>query len=493
MAAKSEKNFWGLKHDSLLSRALTSKPGKRHAEVIVQTTKKAQPPSEWRRYFADGGDASAVRVSDGGEGVRVLVTPLAPSDVENDKRLIARATTRVRDAMGALISTLERLEVDSADLDLRVNDEELAAAITGLEIAHYRYKRVRKGEAPKVRLILKHDGQTLSGKNLEAQTYAGQAVNLARHLVNLPPADLNPVSYAAFVKDFFAGVKGVKVEVWDEKRLRAEKMGLHLGVGQGSDIPPRFVHVRYRPSRADKRSPIALVGKGITFDTGGLDIKPSSGMRLMKKDMGGSASVVGLAYWAARTQLPLALDFYLALAENAVSGHAFRPSDVLTARNGLEVEVHNTDAEGRLVLADALDVAVTSKDKPRAVLDLATLTGAIKVALGSGLAGLFSNDLKLGEGLAESAQDAGDLVWPMPLFQKYRANMNSNFADLVNAVDGFGGAVTAALFLERFVKDVPWAHFDIYAWKDSADGCWLESGGSGQSVLGVARWLESQV
>jgi leucyl aminopeptidase len=143
-------------------------------------------------------------------------------------------------------------------------------------------------------------------------------------------------------------------------------------------------------------------------------------------------------------------------------------------------------------LADAMDVAVTAKEKPRLLIDLATLTGAIKVALGGGLAGLFSNDMKLTSALVSAGREAGELSWPMPLYQKYRAQTASNFADMVNSVDGFGGAVTAALFLEKFVKDVPWAHFDIYAWKDSADGCMLEGGGNGQTVATLALWLKSQ-
>ncbi|NJM10264.1 MAG: hypothetical protein HC883_05235 [Bdellovibrionaceae bacterium] len=196
-------------------------------------------------------------------------------------------------------------------------------------------------------------------------------------------------------------------------------------------------------------------------------------------------------YWAARSGLKQAIDAYLPLAENAISGISFRPSDVLTARNGMTVEIHNTDAEGRLVLGDALDVAVTNKEKPRYVIDVATLTGAIKVALGSQLAGLFSNDPKLAAGIATAGQAVGDLTWTMPLFQRYRSATSSNFADMVNAIDGFGGAVTAALFLEKFVKDVPWAHLDIYAWKDSAEGAWLEGGGSGQSIACLSVWLQN--
>jgi leucyl aminopeptidase len=493
MATRTGKNIWGFSRQSILSRYSGDRASKaqRVAEVIVHSGKKAVVGKEWRDQFHDTASSATalLRMSDSGRVIKILVSPLAVQESETDSRLKTAPAARIRDAMGPLLSALERLEIEHADIQLDLKQDEAEAAIVGLEIALYRFKRVLKNEQPKISLSLRHKGKVLNAKALEAATVLGQAVNVARHLVNLPPNELNPVTYAGFVQTFMTGLKGVKVDVWDEKRLRQEGMNLHAGVGQGSNSPPRLIHIRYRPSAAGKKAPVAFVGKGITFDTGGLDIKPSSGMRLMKKDMGGSASVLGLAYWAVRAGVKAPLDFYIATAENSVSGEAFRPSDVLTARNGMSVEIHNTDAEGRLVLADALDVAVTAKEKPRAVIDVATLTGAIKVALGSGMAGVFCNDVKLASTLVQAGYEMGDLAWPMPLFQKYRSSMNSNFADMVNATDGFGGAVTAALFLEKFVRDVPWAHFDIYAWKDSAEGCWLEGGGSGQSVMGLANWL----
>ncbi len=490
MPAHQRKKFWGFSRESILSRHLGLKAEGRSAEVLVHMGKKAVVPKEWREHFHDAtGSATAlVRVVDLADHPRILISPAAPSDVENDPRLKAKPTTRVRDAMGPLISQLERMDIQSAVIQLELSPAELLAAVTGLEIALYRYKRALNEEVPKFKLIITNKGKPVTAKQVESLAVSGQSVNLARHLTNLPPNELNPVSYADFVRDFLDGQKGLKVDIWDEKRIKKENMGLHFAVGQGSSYPPRLVHIRYRPARS-KGAPIAVVGKGITFDTGGLDIKPATGMRLMKKDMGGAAAVLGLAYWASQSGHSKPVDFYLALAENAVSSESFRPSDVLTARNGMTVEIHNTDAEGRLVLADALDVAITNRETPRAVIDVATLTGAIKVALGAGLTGLFANDPKLCNQIVSASHEAGDLVWPMPLFQKYRSLTSSNFADMVNAVDGFGGAVTAALFLEKFVKDVPWAHLDIYAWKDNAEGCWLESGGSGQAVLGLAAFL----
>ncbi len=491
MAVKSAKKFWGLSHDPLVLQHVSTEAGagQKSASVIVHLGKRAIAPKIWKADFIDT-DANAsnvVRVSDTANRVKMLVSPLAGPENERDPALKSRAPARVRDAMGAVIATLERADVEFAEIDLQLSNVELPWALVGLELALYRYKRIVKGDLSKVRLNLKHNGRPLPAKQITELALLGTGMNISRHLVNLPPNELNPVTYANFAQEFLKGLKLVKVEVWDDKKLASEGMGLISGVGQGSATPPRMVHMKYRPPGG--RKTVAFVGKGVTFDTGGLDIKPSSGMRLMKKDMGGSASVFGLLYWAARTGIKQSLDAYLALAENAVSAEAMRPSDVLTARNGLSVEIHNTDAEGRLVMADVIDVAVTAKEKPRYVVDVATLTGAIKVALGTQLAGLFANDPKLAAAIHASGQAVGDLNWVMPLFQRYNSSSSSGFADCVNATDGFGSAITAALFLERFVRDVPWAHLDIYQWRDSPEGAWLEGGGSGQTVACLSHWL----
>jgi leucyl aminopeptidase len=473
MAAK-DGNSWGWSTEPLLARFAGHASDGRQARVRVHLGKAAE---------------ELLRVSEGDGGPEILLAPRWTPEAETETRLKSSVNTRLREAMGALVTTLDRLDVRAVEINLDLPAESVPAAVCGLELALYRFKRVLKGEAPKYKIRLLHKGRLPAEKLLAAGWAVGGAANLARHLVNLPPNWLNPQTYADFLQDLFAGLKHTKLEVWDEARLKKEKMGLHLGVGQGSATPPCLVHIRYRPSGA-KGAPLAFVGKGITFDTGGVDLKPAAGMRLMKKDMGGSAAVAALAYWAAMSGWKQSADFYLALAENSVDGTAFRPSDVLIARNGLAVEIHNTDAEGRLVLADALDVAVTAKEKPRTVINVATLTGAIKTALGASVAGLFSNDARLASTLSAAGQEAGDWMWHMPLVQRYRAQLNSGFADLANASDGFGGAITAALFLERFVKDVSWAHLDIYAWKDSAEGACVESGGSGQAVFALVEWAQ---
>lgn len=399
-----------------------------------------------------------------------------------------------RDQAGSLLSQFRSYDLKEVEMKLMSTSvEQERAVILGLNMAAYHYKTAAFKEpfkdCAKIHISKKIDSQLL--QEIEATSLA---VNCARHLVNLPPNLLNPQSLSEMTKKYFTAKSGVKVAVWNKAKLEKEKMGLLLGVGQGSPTQPCLVHIAYRPAKSRLQKPIAIVGKGITFDSGGLDIKPSSGMRLMKKDMGGAAATLALAMWAQASKYSRPLDFYLALAENSVDGLSMRPSDVLVARNGLQVEIHNTDAEGRLVLADALDVAVTrkGKDEPEMVLNFATLTGACKVALGSDIAGLFCNDDELAEEIHSAGIATGDLNWRLPLFQKYTAGFNSNFADLVNATDGFGGAITAALFLEKFVRQKPWVHLDIYAWNDKAQGGLTFAGGNGQPVQAVVEFLKNK-
>ncbi|MBX3041731.1 MAG: leucyl aminopeptidase family protein, partial [Bdellovibrionaceae bacterium] len=391
--------------------------------------------------------------------VWILRAKAAPPAVSHGGLLEESSYAFFRDQAGALVSSWKPLGLAQVHTELSgTSAEQELGLFTGLEIASYHFREIQLEKALKglPRLsIAKARGEIDRSLVKDAQA-RGVAVNSARHLVNLPPNELTPTSYSTMLKKM-KWPQGMKLEIWNQQRLMKEKMGLLLAVGQGSSTPPCLVHLKWRPQKAMKVKPIAFVGKGITFDTGGLDLKPSSAMRLMKKDMGGSAAIVGLALWAAKTNYPAPLDFYLALAENSVDAAAFRPSDVVRARNGALVEIDNTDAEGRLVLADALDVAVTQKgaDEPSAVINAATLTGAIKVALGADLAGLFSNEDGLAKELSKAGQEAGDLNWRMPLAEKYWANMSSPFADFKNSTDGFGGAITAALFLSRFVRNKP--------------------------------------
>lgn len=405
-----------------------------------------------------------------------------------------------REQGGALFSQLKSYQLTSASIYLsEVNAEALRAFIVGQELAQYNFLNAFKQSPVKVFKInfVTADKKTKIDKALiEKAQCEACAVQVARHLVNLPPNVVNPESVEQIVKkELNLPKSSVSIEVWDHKRLDSEGMHLHLAVGAGSRTPPRMVHIKYRPKKKSAKKPIAFVGKGITFDTGGLDIKPSSAMRLMKKDMGGAASVVGLAYWVAHSNYGRPCDFYLALAENSVDANAMRPSDVYKSRAGFLVEIDNTDAEGRLVLADVMDVAAkkTAKDEPEYLIDLATLTGAIKVALGADMAGLFSNDDKLADQIVKAGQAVGEPNWRMPLVQKYFGGMSSNFADFKNSADGFGGAITAALFLEKFCNNKKWAHLDIYGWTDKPTGSLSAAGGNGQAVQTLIQWLKTQV
>ncbi len=383
-----------------------------------------------------------------------------------------------REALGSLAPAIKaerskKVEVSFYGLD----KEAVSGAIIGLELALYSYKE----ELVHGAISFSQDGKKVTKSALDAALNTAQGINTARHLVNLPANFLNPVTYANAVKKYFAKSTTMKVSIYDEKKLEKEKCGLILSVGQASDTPPRIVHLKYRPIGATGK-PTAIVGKGITFDCGGLNIKGGAGMAVMKKDMGGSATVMGFATWLEKSGIKKKVDLYLALAENSISSNASRPGDIYTSRNGLSVEIGNTDAEGRLALADAIDIAITQKEKPEVLIDFATLTGAAKVSMGDHVTSMFSNDDELADKLLKASQANGDLSWRMPLYQPYFKGFDSKFADMNNMSVVKGGSIGAALFLEKFVGDTKWAHFDIFGWTSGFRPSLLQEGGSGQGV-----------
>jgi leucyl aminopeptidase len=365
--------------------------------------------------------------------------------------------------------------------------EERAGALIGLEIGMYRFKTVRQsGKMPGALQCL---GAT--PEEIEASGRLGLAINMARHLVNLPPVDLNPSSFSELAKDLFSDEKHVKVTVLKGEALEKERANLLSAVGRGAEAGPALVHISYRPEKA-KKKPLAFVGKGVTFDSGGLDIKDAASMRMMKKDMGGAGTTLALAWWVNAQKISRPCDFYLALAENAIDKKSFHPGDIFTSRAGMTVEIDNTDAEGRLVLADVIDYALEQEDKPERVINLATLTGAMRIALGTRISGMFANNDELASELLTSARQVGEPAWRMPLYDDYFSQLKSTVADFANSgPNRFGGAITAALFLQKFVKDVPWAHFDIYCWTDAGIGGCQEIGGNGQCVQTLSRFLLS--
>jgi len=284
-----------------------------------------------------------------------------------------------------------------------------------------------------------------------------------RDLINTPAGDLGPAELATAARKLAKAHGGRLSVIAGDALLKRNYPAIHA-VGRASAKAPRLIDLRW-----GRRGPkVTLVGKGVCFDSGGLDLKSAAGMKLMKKDMGGAAHVLGLASMVMAAGLPLRLRVLVPAVENSVSGDAFRPLDVLETRKGLTVEVGNTDAEGRLVLCDAL--AESSREKPDLLIDFATLTGAARVALGTGLPALFCNDEALAGTLLGHGLARHDPLWRLPLHRPYRASLDSPVADLNNISDGpYGGAITAALFLEAFVGDgVPWAHVDLMAWNTGA-------------------------
>lgn len=323
-------------------------------------------------------------------------------------------------------------------------------------------------------------------KAVSRATAVVSAVALARDLVNTPPSHLNPEQLAQVAVEQAERV-GLGVEVLDEEALREGDFGGILGVGQGSSNPPRMVHLRHRGGGRK----VALVGKGITFDSGGLSLKTPTGMEEMKGDMGGAAAVIAAMTAIAELGLNIDVDAWVPMAENMPSGTAIRPSDVLTLRGGKRIEVNNTDAEGRLVLADAIVRAC--EDSPEVVLDAATLTGAQLVALGARTAGVMSNDDELREGVVEAAERAGEAMWPMPLPAELRKGLDSEVADMVNTGPREGGMLTAGLFLQEFVAEgVRWAHLDIAgpSFNSGDPYGYTPQGGTGAAVRTFVQVLE---
>jgi len=318
----------------------------------------------------------------------------------------------------------------------------------------------------------------------------GESINLTRQLVNEPASRIYPESFAAEAEKF-AEEFGLEIEVWDEQRLEDERCGALLAVARGSMRPPRLVILSHLGGAAGDPV-LALVGKGVTFDSGGLSIKPTDGMKTMKCDMAGAATVFGAMQAIARLELPVNVIGLAGLVENMVGGDAYKLGDVLIARNGKTVEVLNTDAEGRLVLADVLDVAL--ERQADRIIDLATLTGACMVALGTDVAGLMTNDQPWCDAVRSAADDCGEAIWQLPMFADYDEQIQSKVADIKNVGEGrWGGAITAAKFLEQFVGKTPWAHVDIAgpAFLENPKP-WLDAGGTGAFVRTlvevVRRW-----
>jgi leucyl aminopeptidase len=371
------------------------------------------------------------------------------------------------------------------------DDESMAAFVAGATLGSFGFSMHRDGppDRPVGRLVLALNApdEQRSARLRQAVAAAG-ASWLARLLASVPSNIKSPAWLAEQAVNA-AEAAGLKATVLDEKQLAARGFGGVVGVGQGAATPPRFVQLDYRPAKGARRAKhVVLVGKGITFDSGGLSIKPGASMVTMKRDMTGAAVVAAVMAALPEIDCPVRVTGLLPMAENSVSGSSMRPGDVITQYGGRTTEVTNTDAEGRLVLADGLAYAVEKLD-PDALVDVATLTGAMKVALGQHLGGLFANDDALAAHLAASGEHTGEPLWRMPLSDEYEHKLASKIADADNAPGG-PGAITAALFLQHFTGGLPWAHLDIASTGDAPKDLfeWTE-GPTGFGARLLLDWL----
>jgi leucyl aminopeptidase len=462
-------------------------------EAVAALGVPLAPLLEARGFSGKAGETAALATLGRLPAAVLLLVGLgerAKVDAEVLRRAAAAVVRQGRGAAKAVTTLPQALPADPAGA--------VQAVAEGALLAAYRFDKYKKagtdGAKPPAELatLAVAAGGEGSGarRGLAGALAAGQvraaATNLARDLSNEPANALHPADLAAAARKLLAG-KGVTVKVKDEKELAKEGFGGIVGVGQGAEHPPRLIELRYAPKGATGE--VVLVGKGITFDSGGLSLKPPDSMRTMKTDMSGAAAV--LATMSALGDLGVAVNVtgYLASAENMPSGAATRPGDVLTMKNGKTVEVLNTDAEGRLVMADAL--ALGAAAKPDAMVDVATLTGACAVALGNRYAGLMANDEALAAELLEAAAEAGEPTWRLPLPPEYRKDIESDLADLKNVGDRYGGALFAGLFLEEFVDGRPWAHLDIAGpARAEADDGYLSKGSTGVTVRTLLTWLE---
>ncbi|MCK6506718.1 leucyl aminopeptidase [Myxococcota bacterium] len=396
------------------------------------------------------------------------------------------STDAVRRGAGAAASAarnrgVTRLVLALGDLDT----ERTIAAVEGVEAGAYRYDRFKAEDARKAPIGTVAFAGSVDTAAIERAKAIAVGQRLARDLVNGPAADVYPETLAAEAAQL-AG-DGMTVEVWDEQQIRAAGMGGITAVGQGSERPARFVHMTWKPAGAARRK-LVLVGKGVTFDSGGLSLKPTDGMKTMRCDMAGSAAVIGVMRAVRDLRPDVEVHGIFGAVENMNSGGAYKLGDILTMYNGKTVEIHNTDAEGRLVLADCLSYA--DKLGADAIVDLATLTGAAVIALGSDYSALYSDNEALAAQLLTASDAAGESLWRMPLPEHYKEQLKADWATLKNIGGREGGSITAALFLKEFVEKTPWAHCDIAgpAFREKAFRH-LAAGASGVMVPSLVRWI----
>lgn len=406
---------------------------------------------------------------------------VTPDGLRRAGATLSRAATKVR----TVATTLLDAAPPGTEVALAAQALAEGVLLGGYQFLEYK----TQATASALRRVTVLDQRAEVGRGIERGRIVAAATIWARDIVNEPSGAKSPADFVRAARRLLART-GVRVQALTEAQMRALGLGGVLGVGQGSTRPPRFLQCTYEPG-GRPRGRLALVGKGVVFDSGGLSLKPAGGMETMKTDMSGAAAVVATMSVLRRLGVRTRVTAYVPLVENMPSGTAIRPGDVLRIRNGKTVEVLNTDAEGRLILADALSLAV--EDRPDAIVDLATLTGACVVALGDKIAGLIANHDGWSAQVRAAADRAGEPVWPLPLPAEYRKLLDSDVADLRNiGTSSHGGALTAAIFLQQFVGDRPWAHLDIAgpARAGSDDG-YLVKGGTGFGVRTLVELVTS--
>ena len=423
---------------------------------------------------------------------RVLVAGLGPAagfTAEKARAAVATAIQKARDLGARRVATIAHGAGAGGLHPARAAQATVEGALLGLY--QFEGRRTPDGNAVEALTVVEFDAEKLAA--VAAGARAGQitaeSANFARDLVNQPPNLCTP-EYLAERSQAMAAEVGLDYRVLGPDEMRALGMGALLAVAQASVLPPRLIILEHRPAQAAERAPVVLVGKGVTFDSGGLSIKGAGDMPAMKADMGGAAAVIGALRAAALLNVPVPVVGLAPASENVIGSAGYRPADVLRAANGKTIEIISTDAEGRLLLADALVYA--SRFQPAAVIDLATLTGACSIALGRGMAaGLFDTDSALAERVREAAERSGERVWPMPLYPEYRDSLKSDVADMKNSAgDRYGGVGVSAAFLKEFAEGYPWAHLDIapMAYLDSPKAPWPR-GATGYGVRLLAELL----
>ena len=485
------KNLSTLHHGAIVVAAASTDDG---ATLVVgkgfPTALRAQIEGSAATLGITGAADEVRRVPTGGHLAApvLVVTGLGPKSDGYPAEMLRRAAgAAARELTGSTAAIGMALPSTSTEDDVAIAEGALLGAYT---FTRYRddatAAKARRLEHIELVTPRAHDRALKTG--IARAEVLAAAVHATRDLVNTPPLDLFPAAFADLARQAVRGT-GVKISVLDEKALAAGGYGGLIGVGQGSSRPPRLVKVTWAPPRSQGK--VALVGKGITFDSGGLSIKSAKGMETMKSDMAGAAAVLHTVVAAAVLKLPVQVTGWLCIAENMPSGTAQRPSDVITIRGGKTVEVLNTDAEGRLVLADGLVAAL--EEDPDVVIDIATLTGAQVVALGARVAAVMGTEAVRGE-ILDAAGSAGEQFWPMPLPEELRASMNSKVADIANMGERSGGMLVAGLFLREFVGSAPWAHLDIAgpSFNEGPAHGYTPEGGTGVGVRTLLALLEAR-